>query len=70
MIRKKLSYIPINMVTSLSSWFFPFLVLTEFTTIDDRMAIIVSTYIYLARVFQASELDYLEDRIKKLESNE
>jgi hypothetical protein len=71
MNRKKISYIPLNLFTNITSWFLPFFLIPIFIpTVDDSLLIIISTYIYIDKVFQASEIDFLEDRIKSLEDKQ
>jgi hypothetical protein len=68
MNKKKISYIPFNLLTNIASWFVPFLLIPMFIpTLDNKIVIIISTYIYISKVFQQSEIDFLEDRIKSLE---
>jgi len=68
MKRKKISYVPFNLLSNISSFLMPLLWLPILTpTLDSKLVYIISIYIYMSRVFQASEIDFLEDRIKSLE---
>lgn len=71
MNKKKLSYVPFNLIFKISNWFLPFFLIPMFVpTIDNKLLIIISTFIYIHSVFQASEFDFLEDRIKSLENKQ
>jgi len=68
MNKEKLKHLPINIYCELSTWFIPFLFLTSFTKMNIWGVVAISTYIYLKVVIKSVDIDYLEERIKKLES--
>ena len=67
MNKEKLKHLPFNFFFCLTSWFVPFLLITTWTDVNTSLATVISFYIYLMDVAQASTNDYLEEKIKKLE---
>jgi len=67
MNKEKLKYLVFNLFFCVTSWFIPFLLITEFISIDTWMAAVISFYIYLNDVMQSTKNDYMEEKIKKLE---
>jgi hypothetical protein len=65
--KEKLKFLPFNLILCLTDWILPFLILTQLTSLDIYLSILISTYIYLNNVVQTCNNDYLEARIKKLE---
>jgi len=70
MNKQKLKYLPYNFLFCITSWFVPFLILSQYTSVDIYLTIIISSYIYLNDVAQSSKNDYFEERIKKLEEDQ
>lgn len=65
--KKILQYIPLNIFLCAGSWAVPFLLLSLFLKTDPAIAAIFSMYFYLNNLIRTSELDYLNDRLNKLE---
>lgn len=68
MDKSKLKYIPFNFFWCLFSFIFPFFILTEILEFGNFESSIVSFYIYLLDIRHQSDMDYLSERIKGLES--
>jgi hypothetical protein len=70
MNKNKLKYVPFNFFWCLSSFVFPFFILTEILSIGIVESSMVSFYIYLLDIRHQSDMDYLSERIKNLEIKE
>lgn len=68
MNKEKIKHIPFNMVFSISSFFLPYFILCDFIKVGMEASIIISLYIYFKDVIQQSNNDYLDERIRKLET--
>ena len=67
MNKKKLSYLPFNILFCAGNFVGPYLMLSTFSPLGLFWSMVISAYLYLNEVFRYSDRDYLEDRIKALE---
>jgi len=70
MNKNKLKHLPVNLILCLPTWFIVFIILTNWTTLNQWWIAMISFYIYLNDVKQSSTEDYFEERIKKLEDSQ
>ncbi len=64
-----LKHLPFNLFWCASSFITPFLILPYMLQIDIIDCIMISLFIYLLDVKWQTHVDYLSEKIKKLESN-
>jgi len=64
---EKLKHLPFNLFWCLSSGVMPFFVLKAFTDISIIPILVISFYLYLLDVKETTNVDYLEEKIKKLQ---
>lgn len=69
MNKEKLKHLPFNLIFCVSSFILPFIFVSVFLTVDTHIAYIIAFYIYLNDVRISSQSDYLEEKIKQLETN-
>lgn len=67
MNKEKRKHLPFNFFWCWTSWFVPFAICASLVKLDIWISILISTYVYLTDVFNTTDKDYLEERIKELE---
>lgn len=67
MNKEKLKYLPFNIFWCILSFIVPFFILTEMTQINILASIGIALYIYFLDVKEQTDIDYLSEKIKKLE---
>jgi hypothetical protein len=69
MNKQKLKYVPFNFFWCISSFFIPFFILVDMLNFDLLESSLAALYVYLSDVKNQSDIDYLTERIKKIENN-
>lgn len=64
---EKIKHLPSNLFWCLSSFIWPFIILTDVAQINTVASIAISFYIYFLDVKGQTDTDYLSERITKLE---
>jgi uncharacterized membrane protein len=67
-MKTKISYLPVNLLTSLTTFIVMYVVLTITTELSDLAILAISFGFYMARVDNGVTEDYLQDKIKELEN--
>lgn len=65
--KDKLKHLPFNLFWCLSSGLAPFFILKIFTDMNIIYILLISVYMYLQDVKEITNIDYLEEKIKKLQ---
>jgi hypothetical protein len=66
MNKEKLKHLPVNLFIYSTSWIIPFLFITTAFTVDIWIAVYISFYFYFNDVIHACDIDYLNEKIKKI----
>lgn len=67
MNKKKLTYLPINLLMSLPSFIVPWMLISNFTDLDWLFVGLISFYIYTNDAIYFTNLDYLQGEIDRVE---
>ena len=62
---KKISWLPINLILCLPTFFFAFIVIEQFTN-QQTPALFISLLIYIKDAIQSATNDYLQEEINEL----
>lgn len=69
MNKSKLKYVPFNLFWCAPSFLFPMFILVDMLNFDLLESSLAALYVYLSDVKNQSDIDYLTERIKKIEDN-
>lgn len=70
MNKEKLKHLPFNLFWCISSFILPFFILTEMAEMNTLASIGIASCIYFLDVKGQTDIDYLSEKIKKLEDTQ